>query len=316
VRVEPVSYFETSACWICRGTARDRFHSAVLDFGAWREQDPELAKYSGEFIWVCRCRACGFAQPERIPALPRYFERMYDQRWSADWVATEFTSTYKDVIFRRILDVLGSRVTSTPRALLDIGSHAGRFLQMAVTAGWRVEGTEINPRTAAYAAEHSGVVVHRLPAEQVLDREARFDAVTLTDVLEHIPEPMTLLSKVRRVLGDGGWIAVKVPCGPVQALKESWRARLDTRYRATLADNLVHVCHFSPRSLRLALSRAGFEEITIEVAPPECPPDDRKSALLRLALYNIGRRVPFGIHTPLALHLQAFARAPRRAVHS
>jgi SAM-dependent methyltransferase len=316
VRIEPVPYFETGACWICGGRATDRFHSAVLDFGAWHEQDPELAAYSGESIWLCRCRACGFAQPERIPALPRYFERMYDQRWSADWVATEFTSTYKDVIFRRILQVLDARVPSTPRVLLDIGSHAGRFLQMAVTAGWRAEGTEINPRTAAYAAEHAGVVVHRLAAEQVLDRKARFDAVTLTDVLEHIPAPMTLLSKVRRVLGDGGWVAVKVPCGPVQALKESWRARLDTRYRPTLADNLVHVCHFSPRSLRLALSRAGFEEISIEVAAPECPPDNRASALLRLALFNIGRRVPLGIHTPLALHLQAFARAPRRGLHS
>jgi hypothetical protein len=108
-------------------------------------------------------------------------------------------------------------------------------------------------------------------------------------------------------------VAVKVPCGPAQLLKETWRARLTSSYRATLADNLVHINHFSPRALRMALARAGFDDITVEIAAPECPPGARASALVRLALYNLGRRVPGGVHTPIALHLQAFARAAPRS---
>jgi SAM-dependent methyltransferase len=306
------SYAPTGPCWICGGTDLDRFHSAILEFDAWREQDPELAAYTGDTVSLQRCRHCGFAQPDRIPALPRYFERMYDQRWSADWVVQEFESTYKDVIFKRILDALDERVSSSPRALLDIGSHAGRFLHMARNAGWRAEGTEINPRTAGYAVERTGATVHRVRAERVLDLGKRFDAVTLTDVLEHIPEPLALLTTVNKTLAPRGWVSIKVPCGPVQLLKETWRARVSPGYRATIADNLVHVSHFSPRALRLALSRAGFEDITIEVAAPECPPGARVSGSARLALYNIARRVPFGVHTPIALHLQAFARRAER----
>lgn len=306
------AFRDTGPCWICGKSDLERFHVAVLDFEAWRQQDPELAAYTGESIWLRRCRACGFAQPERMPALPRYFERMYDQRWSADWVAEEFNSSYKDVIFGRILEALGARVRSASRTLLDIGSHAGRFLHLASRAGWRAEGTEINPRTAGYAAGKTGAPVHRVRAEEVLDLGKQFDAVTLTDVLEHIPEPVALLSVVRQVLGGRGWISVKVPCGPAQLLKETWRARLGRGYRATLADNLVHVSHFSPGSLRLALARAGFDEITVEVAAPECPPGARAATLGRLALYHVGRRIPFGVHSPLALHLQAFARVSHR----
>jgi len=103
-----------------------------------------------------------------------------------------------------------------------------------------------------------------------------------------------------------------VPCGPAQVLKESWRARLSRGYRPTIADNLVHVSHFSPRSLTLALTRAGFEDIAVEVAAPECPPGARLSAYARLALYAVARRMPFGVHTPFALHLQAFARRAER----
>ena len=230
----------------------------MLDFSAWREQDPELAAYTGEKIWLWRCKACGFAQPDRIPALPRFFERMYDQRWSPEWVAQEFDSTYKDLIFQRILETLGDRVRSTPRTLLDVGCHAGRFLQLASDAGWRAEGTEINERTAAHAAARTGVPVHRLSAERLPELGREFNAVTLTDVLEHIPEPVTLLSIVRRVVTDAGWVAIKVPCGPAQLLKETWRARLSSGYRATLADNLVHINHFSPRALRTRARARGL----------------------------------------------------------
>ena len=307
-----LAYSATGTCWVCGGAGGDRFHSAVLEFNAWSEQDPELAAYTGESIWLRRCRSCGFAQPERIPALPQYFERMYDQRWSAEWVAQEFESTYKDVIFDRILTALGARVAARPRALLDIGSHAGRFLHLAAQAGWHAEGTEINPRTAAYAAERTGAVVHRVRAEDVDGLGRKFQAVTLTDVLEHIPEPLAMLATARRVLADGGWLSVKVPCGPVQLLKETWRARLQRGYRATIADNLVHVSHFSPRSLRLALERTGFTDVTVEIAAPECPPGSAAAGTARMALYNLGRSVPFGVYTPIALHLQAFAqRSPR-----
>jgi 2-polyprenyl-3-methyl-5-hydroxy-6-metoxy-1,4-benzoquinol methylase len=298
---------------VCGGTAGQRFHSAILDFAAWKDQDRELAAYTGESIALWRCRTCGFAQPERMPALPNYFERMYDQQWSEEWVAQEFESPYKDLIFTGILAELDRRIGSRTRSLLDIGSHAGRFLHLAVSRGWRAEGTEINARTAAYAAAKSGAVVHRVRAEQIGELGTRYDAVTLTDVLEHIPQPVSVLTTVLGALEEGGWIAVKVPCGPAQALKETWRARLSSGYRATLADNLVHVSHFSPEALRRALERAGFVEISIAPAAPECPPGGPASALFRRGLYSLVRALPDGVNTPLALHLQAFAR--RRAQH-
>jgi len=307
--LSPLAYRPTGPCWVCTGTDGKRVHQAILEFAAWHEQDPELAAYTGETIWLWKCAACGFAQPERIPALPRYFERMYDQRWSPDWVVQEFESTYKDLIFERVLSALNERVPAGNRTLLDIGSHAGRFLHLARQAGWNAEGTEINPRTAAYAAERTGAPVHRLKAEEVLELRKEFAAVTLTDVLEHIPEPVRLLTTIRRAIARNGWIAVKVPCGPAQLLKETWRARLQRGYRATVADNLVHINHFSPAALRHALQRAGFTDVVIEVAAPECPPGDDLSTRARVAAYNVIRRMPGGVNTPIALHLQAFARS-------
>ncbi len=126
-------------------------------------------------------------------------------------------------------------------------------MHLAQGRDWQVEGIELNPKTAAFAARRTGAVVHRVNAQALTVGGRRFDAVTLTDVLEHIPEPVALLASIARLVKPGGWVAVKVPCGPGQWRKEQVRSLLTPSYRASLGDNLVHVNHFSRRSLALGL---------------------------------------------------------------
>ena len=85
---------------------------------------------------------------------------------------------------------------------------------------------------------------------------------------------MTLLTRAAEALEPGGWVVVKVPSGPAQRRKERTRAWLHRGYKPRLADNLVHVNHFSPRALQAAIARVGLEQVTMEIAPPELPPDD------------------------------------------
>ena len=298
-----------SCCWVCRGDELDAYHRCRMDFSEYAEQDPELHAYTGEHVWLARCRRCGFGQPSRLPTLDRFFDRMYDQRWAQAWVEEEFASTYKDLIFGRILDRLGRLVPPGRRRLLDVGAHAGRFMSLAQARGWQVEGIELNPRTAACAAARTGAPVHHVNAHALAVGGHRYAAVVLTDVLEHIPDPVTLLATLATLVEPPGVIAVKVPNGAAQLIKEQWLARL-TSHRISLAENLVHVNQFTPRSLGRALVRAGFSNVTIGVAAPELPPVRN----LRAAFENFVRRTifaaascPGAVHTPLALHLQAFA---------
>jgi SAM-dependent methyltransferase len=308
--LDVAEFTRLEACWVCAGNDLTPVDRARIDLSAYRHEDPELADYSGHMVNLSRCAACRFMQPDRLPALPRFFERMYNQQWADEWIAREFESTAKDRIFDCVLRGLAGRVPAQRRALLDVGTHAGRFLSLASARGWTAEGIEVNQRTAAHAARATSCCVHRHRAEEIDRLGRRYDAVTLTDVLEHLPRPVEFLMRVRSVLNQGGWLAVKVPCGPAQRRKEHARARLQSGYRPRLADNLVHVSHFSPQSLRLALARAGFEAIAIEVGAPESA-SSLPSNLLRSSLYYAARMTPFGVHSPAALNLQAFARARR-----
>jgi SAM-dependent methyltransferase len=302
------------ACWVCGGVALRPVHAAVFELSEYARQDPELARYTGATVQLVRCAACGFGQPAALPALEDFFGRMYDQRWSAEWMETEYTSDYKDLIFRSVLGGLEGRVPSHRRTLLDLGAHVGRLMAVAAERGWTAEGVELNPSTAAYAARATGLPVHRMDARALADRGLRYGAVTLIDVLEHIPEPVAALEAARTVLAPGGWIAVKVPHGRVQLGKEALRARLRPGYRATVADNLVHVSHFGPRSLRRALERAGFADVRLGIAAPETIPAPGAAARAanagRRAVWSLGRLLPRGVESPLSLHLQAYARNP------
>ena len=301
------------ACWICGGRELRPVTTAIFEFSAYRGQDPELAELSGATVEIVRCASCGFGQPRAMPALHDYFGRMYDQRWSDEWMETEFTDGTKDLIFREVLADLGRRIAPERRTLLDLGAHVGRLIHLAAQAGWRAEGIELNPRTSAYASRATGLPVHRADLRDLEAEGRRYAAVTLVDVLEHIAEPVGALKAVRGVLEPGGWIAVKVPHGPNQLLKEQIRGRIFRGYRPTVADNLVHVSHFTPRALGLALQLAGFADIDIRPAAPVLPPISpgarRKARVAFLRGTTAAARVlPWGTRSPLAMNLQAYAK--------
>lgn len=315
---QPMPFVASGPCWVCGGTDQVRVWRDPFDLSHLPRFGP-YAHADHPPTWVVRCRACGFGQPESLPAPADFFERLYAIEWTPESLDREFGCGYKDAIFQVVLAGLQRRLAGgLPRTVLDVGTHVGRFVYLARQAGWQAEGAEFSPLTAAYAAQRTGAPIHQGPAQELAARGFRYSAVTLNDVLEHIPRPCPLLADLRSLLYPGGVIAVKVPAGPAQRLKEWIRRSLLRRPNTGVGVRLVHVNHFTPGSLRRCLERAGFRDVTIEVAAPDYVPasfpertrGQAISAFLRLAVYQAARWIPGALYTPLALNLQAYAVNP------
>lgn len=87
--------------------------------------------------------------------------------------------------------------------LLDVGCAAGFFLAEA-RAFYDVQGVELSEWASTYARDRL-----RLPVSTGTLQEARlpaqhFDVITLWDVIEHVPDPVPLLTEAARVLRPGG----------------------------------------------------------------------------------------------------------------
>ena len=93
--------------------------------------------------------------------------------------------------------------------LLDVGCGNGHFLAQIAALGWRAEGVDPDPAGVA-AARAAGLRVRQGTLADFDDEHAgAFDVVTLSHVIEHLHEPRTELTRIRRLLRPGGllWIA-------------------------------------------------------------------------------------------------------------
>lgn len=142
--------------------------------------------------------------------------------------------------------------------LLDIGTNMGFFLRNARGRQWELYGVEPSPALSRMARDYFGLNVKTAYLEEAAFAQDSFDIVTMTDVLEHITGPKTLLEEVRRVIKPDGIVYIKVPNGKFNLLKLFLSRRLNLFNSADLFDAYEHVVHYTKETLTALLRSCGF----------------------------------------------------------
>lgn len=137
--------------------------------------------------------------------------------------------------------------------LLDVGCGVGRLLARYRDLGWTVAGVEPSANAVKTCLERQLNVRQGLLKASDWGR-ARFDAVVLIHVFEHIPEPRELLGEVRDVLKPDGILYMAMPN------ERSVAARLFRKYWIG-ADVPRHYYLYGPATLSRLLVEEGFEVI-------------------------------------------------------
>jgi 2-polyprenyl-3-methyl-5-hydroxy-6-metoxy-1,4-benzoquinol methylase len=164
---------------------------------------------------VIACAPCGFRHALPLPEACA-LERAYRETYYAEEKPAFIAHAAEDRDWFALaqndrLESLEHIVGPGRRRLLDIGCGPGFFLATAKLRGWEAHGIEPS-RQAAHHARGLGAKV----IEGFFDRESaaalgRFDAVTLTNVLEHVPDPAHILELAADLLTPGGALCVTVP---------------------------------------------------------------------------------------------------------
>lgn len=95
--------------------------------------------------------------------------------------------------------------------LLDVGCFTGVSLAVARKRGWQVTGIEPSQVGRAIASERFGLELRPglLPDPTIASES--FEAVTLWDVIEHVPDPGAVVGECWRVMKPGGVLGVGTP---------------------------------------------------------------------------------------------------------
>jgi SAM-dependent methyltransferase len=206
-----------------------------------------------------RCTTCEVvisARPPRKEKLAALYSSEYFTEGGAgypDYLADERTHRRQARVYLRKLRGLGI----APGSVLDVGCAAGFFLDEARKQGWAVKGCELSEYAQQHAQHALGLDVEQ---SSFLDpsfspEPGSFDVVTMFNVLEHLPDPAKVESKVFDALSPGGYLMIET-WDP-----QSWFARLLGSRWPTYAPPTVLYC-FTRRALSRLFARGRWSLVS------------------------------------------------------
>lgn len=116
---------------------------------------------------------------------------------------------YETLWKKRGLEILLKHCPSDGRTLLDYGCGRGECLALAAQAGFKVKGTDLDPKCVELAAQHGETCL--LNATDPLAQFGRksFDVITCFHVLEHVDSPKSVLSALTQMARS--YVVLAVP---------------------------------------------------------------------------------------------------------
>jgi SAM-dependent methyltransferase len=283
----------------------------------------------GEVLGLSHCPECllYFTRPRLVRHNVSTREAAYEEIFRKYEGQARSGRFHKNGNYRLYLDVAERHLEEMgyepPYSVLDIGSHCGFFLRYARERRWMARGVEPSPPHYRFAREVNGVEsIERGFFDASFDPDARFDLISMFDVLEHIPDPVPHLREIRKRLRPGGLVVAKVPHVRFYLYWWRWVSLVSragllppfTTFEHSPAgserngkvggffDLFEHVVHYDALGIDAVFGAAGFEKTRVLPAPPTNPAGH---------YLNLPRTVTYLV----ARSLQAFGRKPGALTH-
>lgn len=218
---------------------------------------------------VIECETCGFKHVIPIPT-PDELEKLYKE---------EFYSTEKpkylerhredqkwwNLVYQDRYDVFEENIPNECRSILDIGSGPGFFLLEGKKRGWKTLGIEPSKQAVENSKSLGLDIIEDLFSPSLANESGKFDVVHMNNVLEHIPDPRSILKAIYNLIKHGGLLCVSVPndYNPFQQV-----LREVCNYEPYWVAPPEHINYFNVESLERLFKKMGFEVILKEATFP------------------------------------------------
>ena len=234
---------------------------------------------------ISRCQNCSLIYVNRIPQIA-------DGKVIGEYYAgTSEEIEASKLRYRKVSQFLTEHINRLRPAkgnLLDVGCGYGFFLLEAQKNGWHVFGTELSHIAVNYAREKQNLPdVFFSDLSDIEFSVDKFDAINLTNVLEHVPSPTQILENCYRRMEIGGILLIRVPNMDFHNLKERFTSILkfaglakDGELNYLASPPPLHLIGYTSRTIRKYFSKAGFE--TIEIKPSKLSSTVERSIIFRV----------------------------------
>jgi len=190
-----------------------------------------------------------YRQADRVPGYDHYARLAAGATAAAaplDWLASEGPAYWF------IRDAMRTKLPApaADASVVEIGSGLGYLTHALALAGYDVTGVDISATAVADATKHFGTRYECADAvDYAKSHPASASAAVMIEVLEHLPDPVSIVSAIYRLLKPGGFALITTPNKSVHRAADYWQT-----------DNPpVHLWWFSETSARRLARLTGFD---------------------------------------------------------
>lgn len=207
---------------------------------------------------IIDCPKCNFTHISPIPSVKNrqeYYENKYYQSHSQPLL--EFKKELHD---QKWLDqqseehrLLLKKFGKSNGKVLDIGCGNGFFLHYMQSKGWNALGIEPN----SFARKNADSLGVKTKSNFSGLKNSSFDVIMLRYTLEHIPNPSSMLKKIKKYLVKNGLLIVMVPndFNPLQLSVEKMG------YKQWWVSTPDHINYFNFKSLKKLLKKINYNVV-------------------------------------------------------
>lgn len=157
------------------------------------------------------------------------------------------------------LEMFNKYLSPNRKKILDIGCGSGDFLEFTKKRNWNVVGIEPS-RKAFEKAKEKNITIYNLSLKEFIAqrnrKENKFDAVNLSNVLEHVLKPKETILASKKILKPKGIISIQAP-NEFNKLQLLAQKKLKKKQWWVAAPD--HINYFNFKSLEKLLKFCGFE---------------------------------------------------------
>ncbi len=214
-----------------------------------------IERYRPAFT-VDRCGSCGFIfmNPRLNDGAVRslYGEDYYTGKAEYSYYDEREAERFSAYVWNKRIEVLRRHVHGGN--LLDVGSSFGGFLK-AAEPYFIPHGIEISNYAGGHSRSLLGDAIHIGTLADHPFKKDYFSAITMVELIEHLPDPLFALRECHRLLRKGGVLLIQT------ANMAGLQAKLQGSDYAYFMPG--HLSYFSKSNLAGALTRAGFSRVTV-----------------------------------------------------
>lgn len=167
-------------------------------------------------------------------------------------------------------DIVALLPTDASSAILELGCGAGGTGRAALQAGkaGRYVGLELSPSAAQVASGHlTEVIVGDVEALDLTPLHGAFDALIISEVLEHLTDPWGTLRKLVVCLKPGGRIYASSPnVAHWKVVRGLLAGRFEYEEKGVM--DRTHLRWFTPQSYRRLFEDSGLEVLDVRPVTP------------------------------------------------